>query len=696
MGPAEIAQRAVRTGSHATDDALRSRAPGVWRRRWEPAVARIARAERPTSPLGFISPERAALVLERDPDGSRLLLAAADRTVGGCFRYFGYDEVRLSRPIDFSHDPIADTRWPDVRGKRLDYRHDAPADPKWIWELNRLQHLPLLAEAWLLSGDSRYAECARQDLLDWIEQSAPGQGIAWANAFEPAVRAVSIVLVYDALRAWHGLGLGDRDAILVSLWQHARWIVRDPSTGSSANNHLLTELAALVLVAALAPELAESATGLEQALSLLAREAELQILPDGGTAEQAFAYGVVVLDWLLVVAAALDSAQRRHEPAIEAALARAADALAAQLGDDEPEPAYGDADDSRAVVLDGRDRRSARGVCSALAARLGHAGARRAAGELDTAALWLLGEEGARRFAETRAAERPRSAYLPDTGLAVLRRGSRRVLVDVGPLGYLSIAAHGHADALQVAVADGKHELVADPGPGSFFARPELRRPFRGTAAHATVSVDGRDQSEFGGPFLWLRHAQARILHLDLLGGVVAGEHDGYSRLAEPVRHRRVVALLVDGSLLVYDRLDSTGAHQHLQSWPFHPDVDVRADAESLQLSRGGEHIGALTFAAQPSGTIELVRGREEPPDGWWSRRLEVLEPAWLARFRVEARGRVEIAALLSNERSPLELVREGDATRVIMADGASVVVDFDREESPVTVKTARVPTEAR
>jgi hypothetical protein len=690
MGPTEIAQRTIRTGAQVTDDAFRKRAPALWRRRWEPSIDLIARPDRPTQPLGFLTPERAALVRWSDPEGTRLLLAAADRALDGRFRFFSYDEVQLSRPIDFSHDLVADARWPDVPAKRLDYRHDAPADPKWIWELNRLQHLPLFTEAWLVSGDARYAACARQDLLDWIDQTRPGQGVAWANGFEPAVRVVSMVIAYDALRAWPGLAPADRDAILVSVWQHARWVVRDPSTGSSANNHLLTELAALVLVGLLVPELQQSATQPARALSSLAREAELQILRDGGTAEQAFAYGLVVLDWLLLVAAVLDSRRLEPEPAIEAALARAAGALALQLGDDEPDPTYGDADDSRAVVLDGRELRSARGICSALAARLGHSGARRAAVGLDTAALWLFGEEGARRFEETTAAEPPGSGLLPDTGLAVLRRGNRRVLVDVGRLGYLSIAAHGHADALQVTVTDGDQDLVVDPGPGSFFARPALRRLFRGTAAHATVSVDGHDQSEFGGPFLWLRHAQARTLQVDPVRGVVAGEHDGYTRLPDPVRHRRVVVLLPDGSLLVYDCLDATGTHEYVQSWPFHPEVDVGEEAGSLALVRDGETVGALALAAEPTGRIELVRGRDDPPAGWWSPRLEVVEPAWLARLRVEGTGRVEMAALLSPVPSAVELLSEGRATKVLLgAAGGAVHVDFGREENPVTVTPA-------
>jgi len=44
----------------------------------------------------------------------------------------------------------------------------------------------------------------------------------------------------------------------------------------------------------------------------------------------------------------------------------------------------------------------------------------------------------------------PASLFAPHGGLVVLRTTARRLTMDVGPLGYLSTAAHGHADALAV------------------------------------------------------------------------------------------------------------------------------------------------------------------------------------------------------------------------------------------------------
>ena len=80
---------------------------------------------------------------------------------------------------------------------------------------------------------------------------------------------------------------------------------------------------------------------------------------------------------------------------------------------------------------------------------------------------------------------------------------------DGGPHGFLSIAAHAHADALSVEVRYGGVDILADPGTYCYHGEPAWRSYFRSTIAHNTVELAGQSQSSEGGPFLWLRHANA-------------------------------------------------------------------------------------------------------------------------------------------------------------------------------------------
>ena len=158
----------------------------------------------------------------------------------------------------------------------------------------------------------------------------------------------------------------------------------------------------------------------------------------------------------------------------------------------------------------------------------------------------------------------------------MLRAGTRTAVMDVGPLGYLSIAAHGHADALSVTLSIDGQDVIGDPGAGSYYGHPDWRRINRGTRVHASVEVDGHDQSVIGGPFMWTHHAQVRVRAVDLESGVVDAEHFGYRRFAEPVTHRRWLVAPHDcAALLVVDLLSGTGRHLVRTSWPLHPSLDV-------------------------------------------------------------------------------------------------------------------------
>jgi hypothetical protein len=206
--------------------------------------------------------------------------------------------------------------------------------------------------------------------------------------------------------------------------------------------------------------------------------------------------------------------------------------------------------------------------------------------------------------------------------------------MDVGPLGYLSIAAHGHADALAVTLSVAGIELIGDPGAGSYYGHPVWRSVHRSTRAHATVTVDGADQSVAGGPFLWTAKATTSVHGVDLARGVVDAEHDGYRRLEPSVVHRRwLIAPPEQSTILVVDRLDGTGRHEVTTSWPMHPDLDASpdpADAATHLVSHRGQPRLHLLHASTGKLLRTEVRGDEELGLGWWSDRLESRRPAWL------------------------------------------------------------------
>lgn len=622
MGPAEIAGRTARAAAVALRETAGLDAAPAGPS--DPAALLARFRERP----GTLEHDTAAGVAGAHPDAVTSLLAAADRVREHRFRFFGLPEARSEGPIDWSEDLLTGYRWPDVASRRLDHRAGA-GDPKWIWELNRLQHLPWLAEAWLLTGDDGYAEEALDQLESWVAQNPVDRGIAWRGAFEAGIRALSVVTTLQALRHSPALTPERFGRAVAMLTASARRCWRDRSLHSSANNHLVGELAGLAVVALALPELPEAAGWVRRALDGLVREADRQILPDGAGAEQAVAYQIFTADLLAVVLSALrrrDTADGGPARVLAAALDRSADHLVALVGGDDPDPRYGDDDEGFALRLDGAEVRTVRAHLATVAALTGHPGAA-SCGRPDLAAAWLVGAHAL----PDGAAPRLQSHHAPHGGLVVLRSGGRRVTVDVGPLGYLSLAAHGHADALAITLADGGRELVGDPGTASYYRHPDRRAAHRGTRAHATVAIDDLDQSTIGGPFLWTRHARTTVRSVDLAAGIVEAEHEGYTRLASPVVHRRrLVAGPADTVVVVVDLLITDGNHRVRTSWPLPPSLHVERSTHGHVVSMAGTEVLVLASAASVPWAPWEVRGDEESGLGWWSARLEAREPSWL------------------------------------------------------------------
>ncbi len=204
-----------------------------------------------------------------------------------------------------------------------------------------------------------------------------------------------------------------------------------------------------------------------------------------------------------------------------------------------------------------------------------------------------------------------------------------QAVIDAAPLGYLSIAAHGHADCLSFVMSVAGEEILIDPGTYCYHSDPVWRDYFRSTRAHNTVGVDGVDQSEMAGPFMWLERAQPTV-HQYTIGttkSVLSASHDGYLRLPDPVSHRRTIELDAGAAKLgVVDLLECAGSHVVERSWNVAPECRV-SRREDGSVTIAGSRC-QVTLSCPDANSIELFTGSESPRRGWVSRTFGVKEPA--------------------------------------------------------------------
>ncbi|HEX4082042.1 MAG TPA: heparinase II/III-family protein, partial [Acidimicrobiales bacterium] len=194
-----------------------------------------------------------------------------------------------------------------------------------------------------------------------------------------------------------------------------------------------------------------------------------------------------------------------------------------------------------------------------------------------------------------------------------------------GPHGFLSIAAHAHADALSIELRCDGVELLVDPGTYCYHDSPDWRAYFRSTIGHNTLEIDGRDQSTSGGPFLWTRHARSRLLdvHADDDGSQRwVAEHDGYADLPVPAHHRRSLTLdPAARSLRIVDRVETDGAHALRLAFHLGPTVDavVNGAQATLRWEQPDGGAGTARLFLPDQLTWKAHRGSTGPVLGWYS-----------------------------------------------------------------------------
>jgi hypothetical protein len=590
-------------------------------------------------------------------------IAAAERIAAGRFEIFALRDVQLDSPPRWNVDPRTGVEAPMRFGKLINYRDPRiVGDIKYLWELNRHQHLVTLAQAHAITGEARYFAILRVHLESWLAACPCPVGPNWSSALEAGLRLISWSAAWQLLGGSESPGFADgqgrrlRERWLESVYQHARFIRGYFSLHSSANNHLIGEAAGLYIAAVTWPCWEESKRWRAEARRILEREIVLQNGADGVNREQAVAYQRYELELLVLCALAGDANSETFSAAFRARLLAMLEYIASIMDAGGNVPMIGDSDDAMVLRMDHRSSSCSYRALLATGAVLFRRGDFKAkAGTLDERTRWLVTDADAIfRTLPTAAARLPVRRSFPEGGYYILGCDFEtpqeiRLLVDAGELGYQSIAAHGHADALSFWLSVGGVEFFVDPGTYAYHTQEAWRRYFRGTAAHNTVRIDGADQSESGGNFMWVRKARAHCAswspqpHCD----VFTGWHDGYRRLASPVVHHRSIRLdKRERRITIEDRLDAHGPHgvevifhcsEHCSVRPAADGYTVHAEGRSVRLN-----LPRLNGAEQ-----RVYHGSTAPIFGWVSRRLDERRPAptivWRCRISQNVQLRTEI-----------------------------------------------------
>jgi hypothetical protein len=601
----------------------------------------------------FVNPaDRAAVVATlnaRHPDAVAAVVRAADDVCAHRFDLLGSGPTLLGEPIDWHRDFKSGIGWDMEHHAGIDVLDlDRPSDVKVVWELSRCHHWVTLGQAYWLTDDDRYAAEFVAQWESWMVTNPLRFGVNWTCAMEVAIRAINWLWAFSLFGDAARFDQDRQVRFVAALADHGRFILHNLEVGLLPGNHYLTNGIGLLTLGVVLRDFAEARRWFSRGWRILWGEVERQITTDGVDYEHAIGYHSYVLHCLLFAVALC---QRNGIDVPAAGLARIGRMLDFTLAYTRPDgsfPAIGDSDDGGLVDLGCRPAQNPRSLLGAGAALFGRADLKAAAGNFGADNLWWLGRAGLQAYEAIPEKREPGdSQAFPLGGFFVMRGENRHMVISGSGTGP---ASHLHHDMLSFECwADGI-AYVVDPGTYTYTASRESRNRFRSTGAHNTVMVDGHEQTrllddpnifpvERDETALFSLHRWQTSEDLDWFDG----QHTGYTRLPEPVVHRRQVWFdKRRGVWAVRDLLTGMGHHAVTGALHLAP-LPARIESRDPWVLRVGEGSTALLVAWTPDHALSVsIR------DGWVSPHYGIVRPAPVITYAKQGRLPMEIRFVLA------------------------------------------------
>lgn len=512
-------------------------------------------------PIGYYKPVLHAI----SPDQREAIVRYADLVLAGKFPLLGYGNVPLGLPPDWSTDWVSGKNWPDAPAQWLTVvRHDG-SDVKAPWELSRLQFLPVLAKANLVTGDERYRAAARELVSDWMDCNPVGVGVNWTLAMEAALRGISLCLLLELMWPLRSDEQAWLAKITGALWQHLRFTeAHSEFSHLIRSNHYLSNIVGLTTLTA-----ALRGPGLDERFNRYARAVQQEILlqtyADGGDWEASTGYHVFVAQMFLHSYSVQKTLGIPLNPRFQQRLAAMLKWIAALADSQGTLPHIGDCDDGRVelslddvqqAALPAEQRNSLRlsnflGLGTyLLGSELGGSG-----GD----AAWFGAQSQSLPGGKQRRAE-----LFANSGLAVAHHEDANLIFSAMPNGINGRGSHTHADKLSFVLRLSDSEVFSDSGTRCYTRDAKLRNQYRSAAAHNVVVVDQQDHNTISQDRQHLFHCgnEAAVIPIEVSaqnGAIVfSASHSGYSRFG--VLCARTLHLKKN-SLTIKDEIQGTGQH---------------------------------------------------------------------------------------------------------------------------------------
>jgi hypothetical protein len=558
------------------------------------------------------------------PWNPQLAVDEAERILNGELKYFAHKFVKTGFPPDWHKDPVS--------GKKLDpNKHwseisdDDNVDIKFIWEASRFSMIYPLLRAYAFTHDEKFAEGFWTLVESWTESNPPNTGPNWMDGQEAALRLMAWTFGYYQFFHSPSTTTARIAQFTVLVAAHAERIYKNIDYAiSTHSNHTISEAFGLWLGGLLFPELKDAEKYHRLGRSLLEQEATAQIFPDGSYSMYSLNYHRFVLHLYLCVIRLAELNQSPVSNLIHQRVSASVEFLSQLINPETGQmPVYGSNDGALVLPVNNCDFTDYRPLL-----QLGVYVIKKQflfePGPWDEDIFWLYGIQAISRaeFYAIEAGVRKRSSSsFPHGGIYLLRGTDSKAVIRCTDFQ----SRPSHADQLHVDLWWRGVSIAGEAGTYLYSAEGAWRNGLAHSSVHNTVTVDGQDQMKMLTRFTWTNWSMGHVLRHD--ANIWQGEHDGYKRLADPVRHKRTVMALGEDRWLVVDHLDAAKTHHYALHWLLN-DFPYEDGKNSLLLSLDSVRCKVQVGVVDGGSTFSIVRGDPGSTRGWRSRYYGDREPA--------------------------------------------------------------------
>ncbi|CAN5578229.1 alginate lyase family protein [soil metagenome] len=549
-------------------------------------------------------------------------------------QFFGF-EIDLEKPIDWHLDISSDQRFPTGFSKDINIRSDEFGSAKVVWEISRLQFLLPLCIKYIDSKDEVIPERIMEIIESWIKENPYLRGINWYSNIEVGIRLIVWYFCWNILFQSEEIKNNDKfirfakEKWLPSIYEHCVFGSRNPSLFSSANNHLVAEYAGL-FAGSTFWKFKESKVWQNYSLKGLEKQFPLQYSQNGVNREETARYTQYISDLFLISYSIGVKNGVSFSESYKNLLYKQGEYILNLLDVNNFCLQYGDEDDGKVLVWTKDNCED--NFASILGSGTVLFGDERFKSKSKSFDLknWLLwGSAGQKKYDEVESVQSVLSSeFYEEEGHIIFRKmepeisGSEIYLhFDAAPLGFLSIAAHGHSDALSVALHVDGEQFLTDPGTYAYHTDKEWREYFVSAMAHNTICIDNKNQAEHAGPTLWIDHFKVRILNAykNVSEEKVTAAHDGYKKIG--CSHTRSVQFSREQDCFIIEDEIEVNSSEHIiyQPWHLNPKVEILKVNDTVFELKVKDVERYVKISLSEMLDVNIVNGQLDPILGWYS-----------------------------------------------------------------------------